>query len=169
MDDLRTVRAVLFNALLWGGTWVAGAVAVIAILVAVGILPSVPTFIETSHLLTSLGLAGFFSGAFFSGALRLAYRGRHLLEINSVLFALGGGAVAGFIAPFVSGMLFIVIPIGAVTAGVTLEMAKAAERQRLAESSGAPMLEGETVQADGHIASPSARAPRAWTSERAGA
>ena len=117
----------------------------IAILVVVGILPSVPTYVEVSHLLTSLGLAGFCSGAFFSGVLRLAYRGRDLLDINAVLFALGGAAVAGFIAPFVSGMLFIVTPLGAVTAAVTLAMAKTAERHRLAELSGEPMLEGEAI------------------------
>ena len=145
MDDLKTVRAVLFNALLWGGAWVAGSVLLITILVVAGILPSVPTFVEVSHLLTSLGLTGFFAGAIFSGVLRLAYRGRDLLNINSALFALCGAAVAGFIAPFVSGMLLIAIPLGAVTAGVTLAMAKSAERQRLAELSGDPMLEGEAI------------------------
>lgn len=146
MDDLKAVRAALVNALLWGGAWGVATVILVVVLVVTGMVPAFPTRVELVHLLTSLGLTGAFTGAFFSGVLRFAYRGRDLLGINSVLFALTGAATAGLISPFVGGMPLIAIPLGGLTAGMTLAMAKGAERRLLVDSPGAPMLEGEAIR-----------------------
>ena len=145
IDDLKTVRAGIGNALVWGGAWVVASLVLLTILVIVGIVPSFPPLGGLLQIVASFGLTGMVVGAFFSGLLRIAYRDRDLLSINSVLFILGGAAVAGVISPFVGGMHIIGIPLGAVTAGVTLAMAKSAERQRLAELSGDAMIEGEAI------------------------
>ena len=117
----------------------------LTVFVLLGIVPSLPPFEEIFQFATSLGLTGAVVGASFSGLLRLAYRGKRLLDINSILFVMGGAVVAGVLSPIVGGLPLYAIPFGAATAGITLAVAKSAERRQLKEGGGEAMLEGEAI------------------------
>ena len=143
--DLKTLRAGIGNALIWGGAWIVGSLMLLAVFVLVGVVPSFPPFGEILRIAISFGLTGVVVGASFSGLLRLAYRDKRLLDISSIQFVIGGAVVAGLISPFVGGLPLIAIPLGAATAGITLAAAKSAERRRLEKGGGEPMLEGEAV------------------------
>ena len=142
--DFRTIRAGIGNALIWGGAWLVGSAILLAVSVLVGITPS-PPLAEIFQLATSLGLTGAVVGASFSGLLRRAYRGKQLLDISSIPFVIGGAVVAGLISPFVGGLPLLAIPFGAATAGITLAVAKSAERRQLEEGGAQSLLEGEAI------------------------
>ncbi len=93
----RRLRGALGNAVVWGGAWFTGALALFGTLRVVGVFD----FSWGAILFTSFqaGVVGGVAGGFFATVIGLLYRGRRLSELNWVRFGLGGAVVTGIFVP----------------------------------------------------------------------
>ena len=142
----RRLRAVLGNAVVWGGIWfVAGCVFYWALRLT-GLVTENTSFVNMVGVALRIGIAGAVASTVFSLLISVLYKGRALHEINWIRFALGGGAIS---ALFILGMMFVprllagepLLPpsdwlmdafiaggFGAVAAGGTMKVAQMADR-----------------------------------------
>lgn len=105
MSDERSwpLRAILRNALTWGAAWAAVGGAITFLLGLFTSSPAIESLPERLGLAIAggiawgirFGIAGAVIGTLFSAAIRLAYRGRRLSQINPFRFALLGAVVGG--------------------------------------------------------------------------
>lgn len=157
ITGLRRLRGAIGMGLAWAFGW---AVAGVAIGVSSVLLPMLPwrVFFEVFDApLPALAIPGFFAGVFFSVVLGIAGRGRRLSELSAGRFAawgaLGGVLLTAF--PFAlvavglasragsaigAGQILAAIAVpfvglGALSAGVTLRLARRAEQKALLETS----------------------------------
>jgi hypothetical protein len=135
-DILKRMRAGLGNALIWGGAWFVGSMALLTLFFLLGLVPTFPPLAGLLRIATRFGLTGVAAGAGFSGLLRYAYRGERLSGIRSAPFILGGALVAGVVSPLVGGTALIAALLGGATAGGMLTAAKGAERRAIGPAGG---------------------------------
>ena len=151
---LRRIRGAIGMGLTWAVLW---ALSGLLIGVASMVLPALPwdRFFEVFDApLPAMAVPGFFGGVFFSIVLGIAGRGRRFRELSLPVFAawgaLGGLLLSLFPAILVAvglagtegadrglwqGIAVIITPfilMGAVSAAVTLKLARAGERRELA-------------------------------------
>lgn len=151
---LRRIRGAIGMGLTWAVLWALGG---LLIGVASMVLPTLPwdRFFEVFDApLPAMAVPGFFGGVFFSIVLGIAGRGRRFRELSLPVFAawgaLGGLLLSLFPAILVAvglastegadrglwqGIAVIITPfilMGAVSAAVTLKLARAGERRELA-------------------------------------
>lgn len=140
----RRLRAILGNAVVWGGIWfVAGCVWYWGLRLT-GLVTENTSLVNMVGVALRIGIAGAVASTVFSLLIGVLYRGRALREINGIRFALGGGAIS---ALFILGMMFVprllagepMLPasdwlmdlviaggFGAVAAGTTIKVAQQA-------------------------------------------
>jgi hypothetical protein len=140
----RRLRAIMGNAVVWGGIWfVAGCIWYWGLRLT-GLVTENTSFVNMIGVGLRIGIAGAVASTVFSLLIGVLYRGRALREINWIRFALGGGSIS---ALFVLGMmlvprllagepllpasdwlmdLFIAGGFGAVAAGTTIKVAQQA-------------------------------------------
>jgi hypothetical protein len=109
MTDSRSrgVRAILRNAVTWGGAWALAGGAIVTALSLFHPGPGVESLAERLGMAilsgiswgVRFGIAGAVIGTVFSSVIRLAYRGRRLADINPLRFALLGAVVGGVGVP----------------------------------------------------------------------
>lgn len=150
----RRLRGAIGNAVVWGGAWFTGALALFggAALFGAGVGPD-PWWVA---LLVSMniGVTGFLTGLAFSAYLRLGLFDRSLLSIRAGRTAVAGALVAASASVLLSALLRVVyglpftppsllsglplaVTFGAATAGATVYLAQraalAAEANEAAE------------------------------------
>lgn len=162
IDNLfQRLRGALGNALVWGGSWGALALAGFSLLHLAGLLPERVSWLDGLGMAVRLGVAGVIAGGAFSGVIRLLYRGRRLSEISSVRFGIAGGVVAGLFVPLfletmslltgggfvplalVTDDAVITAVLGGLAAGASLKLAQRA----------APILPGGSDDRSGRLGS----------------
>lgn len=140
----RRLKAVIGNAIVWGGAWFLGG---LALFTAVLLIQQPPgrTFFDALGMAIKCGVIGGVAGTIFSTFIALRYQGRKLSEISWVRFAIGGGIVAGLAVPgflWVMGALtggaaslrllvddaVLSAVLGTVAAGASMKLAQAADR-----------------------------------------
>ena len=128
---LKKLKAALGNSIVWGVAWAAGSVILATLFTWLGIVSVPLNAAELVQIATWYGVVGVVAGGAFSSVLPIAFRGRDVLGVGSLLF-LGAGATAGIVlAPMLPGPIWIAVILGASTSGGTLAMAKSAARREL--------------------------------------
>lgn len=100
----RRLRAVIGNAIVWGGIWFLAGCAWYWGLRLTGLVTENTTFVNMVGVALRIGIAGAVASTVFSLLISVLYKGRALRDISWMRFGLGGGVVS---TAFILGMMFI--------------------------------------------------------------
>jgi hypothetical protein len=158
-DFFRRLRGAVGNALVWGGAWFIGALALAATLRITGLAAiSLDGALRGAAMFAVMGTI---AGGAFSTFIRLWYHGRRLEGLSWVRFGIAGAVVTGLFVPsfiivmrFLSGDPFLPLEallkngivgavLGGAAAGATLKLAQLAKQLPPGQHDQPEALEGE--------------------------
>ena len=128
-NRFRRARAVLRNAVTWGGAWAAAGGALVAAISLFDPSPGIESLVERLGLAVlsgiawgvRFGIAGAVMGTVFSIAVRFGYRGRRLADINPLRFAMLGAVVGGVGVPLYLQTMNVLSSDGPIAWGLVLD------------------------------------------------
>jgi hypothetical protein len=102
----RRLRAVVGNAIVWGGIWFVAGCMFYWLVRFVGLIHMADhtSFVNMIGTALRIGIAGAVASTVFSLLIGVLYKGRALRDISWMRFGLGGGVVS---TAFILGMMFI--------------------------------------------------------------
>lgn len=128
----RGLRAVLRNAVMWGGAWAVAGGGIVTVLRLLSSDPGIESLVERVGLAVMtgaawgvrFGLAGAVIGTVFAVALRVGFRGRRLADISPLRFTLLGAVVGGAGVPLFLQLMNVLSGDGPIAWGLVLDDAR---------------------------------------------